>query len=474
MILWGMRAVCGMCARVYCTACRLLVRRAVDSSVASALREVTLKRYVSDQFVQQRGNLSTLEDREVAQWISENVFAPTELRRMLLNEAALAGNTPPHLRESAHGLFQTAPTAAVSSSSSSSSLSLTLPATASASGARNFTRTRLTGRRSSVPVHADVFAEGDGAETPSPEAEEEVNADADADADEGQTLTAGKAARALGPNSTSTSGSRDDWSVGVAATVAVAVAVAVGTGGAAASPLAVVAGPAAGLTSSPPAPALAEVARHSAAAGPHAHRGADDDSDNTDAHAHAHAHAHANANATTHVERCLASPELAQFLSSVNAWSFDLFRFVAFVPDCPLLALCTHLFQSLGLFDKFAIPKSNFFNFFSRIESMYWNNAYHNATHAADVLQNLYIFFRSPSFSEKISPLDVFSGLVAAAIHDVAHPGMRRKQANLTLILLPLRPPILLLLHPPPRPHPLSLSLFRSSYLLIFVLPFHF
>jgi len=117
---------------------------------------------------------------------------------------------------------------------------------------------------------------------------------------------------------------------------------------------------------------------------------------------------------------------VVQTLRTVDRWDFDIFTLAghSLVGDSPLLIITTHLFNSLGLFEKFSIPLPNFANFISRIERGYKNNAYHNRLHAADVVQNMFFFLRTPSFSEKISPLDVFAALIAAAVHDVGHPGM--------------------------------------------------
>jgi high affinity cAMP-specific 3',5'-cyclic phosphodiesterase 7 len=53
-----------------------------------------------------------------------------------------------------------------------------------------------------------------------------------------------------------------------------------------------------------------------------------------------------------------------------------------------------------------------------------------SCTHAADVLQNFYYFSHSTVMREALHPLDVLCGVLAAATHDVDHPGVN----NLFLI----------------------------------------
>jgi hypothetical protein len=137
----------------------------------------------------------------------------------------------------------------------------------------------------------------------------------------------------------------------------------------------------------------------------------------------------------------------------------------------PLSALAYHLFATLDLFHKFSIPLDVFANFFSRVERGYkvartpahasratpclcahralhrQANPYHNALHATDVMQSVFVLLMMPSLSQRLSPLDVFAGappslvrcaqcsavpwklsarraaLVAAAVHDLGHPG---------------------------------------------------
>lgn len=51
---------------------------------------------------------------------------------------------------------------------------------------------------------------------------------------------------------------------------------------------------------------------------------------------------------------------------------------------------------------------------------------YHNSTHATDVMQALARFMRSERLKLLLDPLDEVAALIAAAAHDVGHPGKSR------------------------------------------------
>lgn len=66
-------------------------------------------------------------------------------------------------------------------------------------------------------------------------------------------------------------------------------------------------------------------------------------------------------------------------------------------------------------------------NWLSVIEYKYHlDNSYHNSTHAADVLQATARFMQSERLQMVLEPLDEVAALIAAAAHDVDHPGKSR------------------------------------------------
>jgi cAMP-specific phosphodiesterase 4 len=122
------------------------------------------------------------------------------------------------------------------------------------------------------------------------------------------------------------------------------------------------------------------------------------------------------------VESMILSPSIRRCLKTVNSWDFDLFEFTEHTTQ-PLLLTSSQIFVRLGLFDKFNISPVHFTNFMYEIERHYRDNLYHNAVHGTDVMQNIFFFLQQPSLSEKVSPLDAMVGLISAAVHDVGHTG---------------------------------------------------
>ena len=62
-----------------------------------------------------------------------------------------------------------------------------------------------------------------------------------------------------------------------------------------------------------------------------------------------------------------------------------------------------------------------------RLEAGYRSNPYHNGTHAADVVQALgALLLGEPGFRDALSALELLAMVLAAAAHDVGHPGAGR------------------------------------------------
>lgn len=66
-------------------------------------------------------------------------------------------------------------------------------------------------------------------------------------------------------------------------------------------------------------------------------------------------------------------------------------------------------------------------NWLTIIEANYNSHvSYHNSTHATDVLQACARFMRSERIQQILDPLDEVAALLAAAAHDIGHPGKSR------------------------------------------------
>ncbi|XP_040564835.1 uncharacterized protein [Lepeophtheirus salmonis] len=109
-------------------------------------------------------------------------------------------------------------------------------------------------------------------------------------------------------------------------------------------------------------------------------------------------------------------------------WDFNAFTLDRLSQGDGLASLCTYLFHRHGLLAYFQLDPLIVWKFFSLVEAGYRaSNPYHNATHATDVTQAMNIFLQEPLIKRSLTPLELMSALIAAATHDLDHPGRNEK-----------------------------------------------
>ncbi|XP_058469920.1 cAMP-specific 3',5'-cyclic phosphodiesterase 7B-like isoform X1 [Solea solea] len=119
--------------------------------------------------------------------------------------------------------------------------------------------------------------------------------------------------------------------------------------------------------------------------------------------------------------------QAAHMLSKVGTWNFDIFLFDRLTNGNSLVTLMCHLLNVCGLIHHFQLDMVKLHRFLGMVQEDYHSqNPYHNALHAADVTQAMYCYLKEPKLAEQLSLLDVFLGLMAAAAHDVDHPGVNQ------------------------------------------------
>ncbi|CAK9826092.1 High affinity cAMP-specific and IBMX-insensitive 3',5'-cyclic phosphodiesterase 8A [Anthophora retusa] len=116
--------------------------------------------------------------------------------------------------------------------------------------------------------------------------------------------------------------------------------------------------------------------------------------------------------------------EIAELLERCLEWDFDIFKLEILTEKRPLL------FVGMTIMNLFRVParlgceEKVIQNWLTLIEMNYQaQNVYHNSTHAADVLQATARFMQSERLKQILEPLDEVATLIAAAAHDVDHPG---------------------------------------------------
>jgi len=131
----------------------------------------------------------------------------------------------------------------------------------------------------------------------------------------------------------------------------------------------------------------------------------------------------------------LTIPGVMIALEKVGSLDFDAAEFsrTAEVAGRPLSILGYHLIQSSGLLEELHsvgwVPERDVFgrkmsNFLRKIDELYRPDViYHGALHGTDVMATVEWFLHLDFYRQRMSTLDHLMSLVAAAIHDVGHPG---------------------------------------------------
>ncbi|KAF6253310.1 hypothetical protein COO60DRAFT_1547491 [Scenedesmus sp. NREL 46B-D3] len=112
-------------------------------------------------------------------------------------------------------------------------------------------------------------------------------------------------------------------------------------------------------------------------------------------------------------------------LASAHEWQFDAFALADASQGHPLSTLGFYLFHKSGLIEHFGLKAGALARFLRRVEEGYRQNPYHNAMHAADVLQTYNaIIHRGGLMPGYVDPLHLMACYTAAVVHDFEHGGL--------------------------------------------------
>lgn len=117
--------------------------------------------------------------------------------------------------------------------------------------------------------------------------------------------------------------------------------------------------------------------------------------------------------------------EVMHVLSKIDDWDYDVFALEKATKGGALFTTAYCLLHKYGLVKHFNMDETILINFLQAVQSGYHPNAYHNATHAADVLHITHYIVESGGLKTaiKMTQQDCLASLLAAAIHDYDHPG---------------------------------------------------
>ncbi|KAG2443897.1 hypothetical protein HXX76_002237 [Chlamydomonas incerta] len=117
--------------------------------------------------------------------------------------------------------------------------------------------------------------------------------------------------------------------------------------------------------------------------------------------------------------------EVERLLAGADNWTFDAWELAAATQGHALSALAFYLMHREGLIAKFRIKPAVLARLLRALEAGYQNNPYHNATHAADVLQTLHVVLHGAGLTAHyLDRLGLLAAYFAAIVHDHNHPGL--------------------------------------------------
>jgi nucleoside-diphosphate-sugar epimerase len=121
-------------------------------------------------------------------------------------------------------------------------------------------------------------------------------------------------------------------------------------------------------------------------------------------------------------------------LEHSSSWSIDIFQVYALSNSEPLLAMMWCVVKHYHLVKRLQLNQTKLLAFVREIERGYPDNPYHCSTHAADVVQGVFWFIETAQLKDtlNLSSLEIFSMLIAAAIHDYLHLGVNNKFLQVT------------------------------------------
>ncbi|KAH8371471.1 hypothetical protein KR093_007562 [Drosophila rubida] len=120
-----------------------------------------------------------------------------------------------------------------------------------------------------------------------------------------------------------------------------------------------------------------------------------------------------------------ANPIVMELLEESLSWDFDIFKLEEITDYHPLLYLGMEMFRRFDVFATLNIDENVCKAWLAVIEAHYHkSNTYHNSTHAADVMQATGAFITQLANRDMVMDrMDEATALIAAAAHDVDHPG---------------------------------------------------
>ncbi|EPQ15293.1 High affinity cAMP-specific and IBMX-insensitive 3',5'-cyclic phosphodiesterase 8A [Myotis brandtii] len=123
-------------------------------------------------------------------------------------------------------------------------------------------------------------------------------------------------------------------------------------------------------------------------------------------------------------------PRIAEAMENDDDWDFNVFELETATQKRPLTFLGLKIFARFGVCEFLKCSETTLRLWLQIMEANYHSsNPYHNSTHAADVLHATAYFLCQERIKQALDSVDEAAALIAAAVHDLDHPG----RTNLSL-----------------------------------------
>mmetsp|Transcript_10871 Transcript_10871/g.16556 ORF Transcript_10871/g.16556 Transcript_10871/m.16556 type:complete len:504 (+) Transcript_10871:166-1677(+) len=122
------------------------------------------------------------------------------------------------------------------------------------------------------------------------------------------------------------------------------------------------------------------------------------------------------------------SSQVIDVLKNLKNWDFDIFA-LQDITSSPIVTITTHCLTEYDLINALDFDSGRLRSFLSCIHDAYNALPYHNSLHGADVTQTVFYFLSTAHVIEalQLNQIATASIIIAAAIHDVGHPGLNGK-----------------------------------------------
>ncbi len=110
-------------------------------------------------------------------------------------------------------------------------------------------------------------------------------------------------------------------------------------------------------------------------------------------------------------------------LLGIEKWDWDIFALREASNGREMQVLGWHILREWDLDRKFGIEEDALREWLNFVESSYSSCEYHNATHAADVLQTVHFMLTTGKASDFFGDHEILALLIAAMVHDIGHDG---------------------------------------------------